>query len=319
MDENEKDKASQRANLIEQRMFEITLSSIKTLKHATAIELHKSQNEMKKRLRKYRDRQREIVRNKRDSHEDPIEEIMARQIKSKAKARRRKKTRPKTCPPALRNADNSPRSKNVSPRSPMGRDRVSSRKSIGLPIRLFGDSSSESEDEDSDANVEIDGSVMIDQQKSKIDLRPKTALDIVRRGVSLQQLANNGRLGPAVRQIRYFDEDELKDRGHFYEHLVQKRIQTEKNKLQNLNGAVAKFCESETIQTMTSNMKANRAFFIRNSNWNDSVNNKLRSQKGVSDPTRGCQMEVKPSTAAGLRNPSRAVLSTFRIPSYIAT
>ncbi|KAH3863362.1 hypothetical protein DPMN_026347 [Dreissena polymorpha] len=84
MDENENDKASQRANLIEQRMFEITLSSIKTLKHATAIELHKSQNEMKKRLRKYRDRQREIVRNKRDSHEDPIEEIIARQMKSKA-------------------------------------------------------------------------------------------------------------------------------------------------------------------------------------------------------------------------------------------
>ena len=67
MEEQDLDRTSQRVNMIEQRMFDLTLASLDTLKHSTAIEIRKSQNIMKKRLRKYRERQREIVQCKPDS------------------------------------------------------------------------------------------------------------------------------------------------------------------------------------------------------------------------------------------------------------
>ncbi|XP_052787911.1 uncharacterized protein LOC128222819 [Mya arenaria] len=326
MDENDVDRSSQRANLIEQRMFEITLSSIETLKHATAIELHKSQNEMKKRLRKYRDRQREIVRNRSDVDTDPIEVLMTRQMKNKAKAKM--KSRPKTCAGQGRTGSVSPRSKSVTPRVPKS---VSSRMSShekGNQLRLFCDSSSENESDDSNSDVELDGSFMIDQQKSKIDLRPKTAIDISRRGVSLEQFVNNGRLGPAVRQVRYFDEDELKDRGSFYRHLVDKRIQEENNKLNNLDDAVAKFCGSETIQTMTKKMQSKRNFFMSNQEWANNVSSKKKSQGG-GDIKGGSQLgrmdgtiqkgSLRPNTSAGFHKPMRSNIKSFKRPSYIAT
>ena len=176
---------------------------------------------MKKRLRKYRDRQREIVQSEPDSNKDPLEEIMRRQMKQRSQLRN---ARPKTSPGKLE------------------RGRVA-------------ESLENREDSDSDSDIQIDPSIMIDHQTSKIDLRPKTAMSIVSKGRSMEKYANDGRLGTPAREIRYFDEDELKDRGSFYMQLVQHKISDEKNKLDNFNSKVAEFCGKETVQTMNKTMQ----------------------------------------------------------------
>lgn len=282
MDELELDKASQRANLIEQRMFEITLSSIDTLKHATAIELRKSQNEMKKRLRKYRDRQREIVRNRPGFDKDPIDDLIARQLQNKAKAKQSARSKRNTSTPA-----GSPRS----PRTPRS-SRVSTREKSTV-ISEF--------DSDSESDFEIDGSFMIDQQRSKIDLRPKTAMDIVRKGTPFESYINYGRLGPPVRQIRYFDDDELKDREHFYKHLVEKRIVKEKTNIDTLDDKVAKFCGNETIQTMMKKIQSKRKMFTRSTAELENMPVVKSDQRQLLNSQDRPRSRRRPNTSVGTR------------------
>ena len=329
MDENEIDKASQRANLIEQRMFEITLQSIDTLKHTTAIELHKSQNEMKKRLRRYRDRQREIVRAKRDFDKDPIEELITRQMLNRAKARQ--KTRPKTCPGGFRHV--TPKATEISSAKVNGTSSTNgtspypttSPKLNGTKCPLLDVSSSEDFDEvdgvDSDDGPELDGSFMIDQQKSKIDLRPKTAMDITRRGVSLDKFAINGRLGSQLKQVRYFDEDELNDRGHFYKHLVDKRITEEKSRLSTLDDKVAAFCGNETVQTMLKKMQNKRKLFTGanvSTNINHSSNLTIQpSANHISRKTSGRTLAIRPSTSIGVRGSNVQRTNSLRKTSFV--
>lgn len=279
MDEAELDKASQRANLIEQRMFEITLSSIDTLKHATAIELRKSQNEMKKRLRKYRDRQREIVRNRPGFDKDPIDELIARQLRNKAKAKQSTRSRRNTSTPA-----HSPRS---------SRSTRASLRTNHIVTPQF--------DSDSESDIEIDGSFMIDQQRSKIDLRPKTAMDIIRKGTPIDAYVNYGRLGPPVRQIRYFDDDELKDREHFYKHLVEKRINKEKNNIDTLDDKVAQFCGSETVQTMMKKIQSKRKVFTRSTAEIENIAKPEQKQSINSNEKQRGRGRRRPNTTVGTR------------------
>ena len=293
MEEHEIDRASQRANMIEQRLFELTLTSLDTLKHSTAIELRKSQNVMKKRLRKYRERQREIVQSKPDSNKDPLEEIMRRQMKQRSQSRN---ARPKTSPGKLE------------------RGRAT-------------ESLEEREDSDSDSDIEIDPSFMIDHQKSKIDLRPKTAMSIVSKGRSMEKYVNNGRLGTPVREIRYFDEDELKDRGSFYMQLVQRRISDEKNKLDNLNSKVAEFCGKETVQTMNKTMQTKRKLFVKNTGWNEkgtktSKAKALRRTNSGLNSRQGRRLSSFDNTvrrSSSIPNGRKLEITSFRKPSYIAT
>ncbi|KAL3873924.1 hypothetical protein ACJMK2_037001 [Sinanodonta woodiana] len=217
MNDTEIDKASMRSNVIEQRMFELTVSTIDTAKHSIAIDMRRSQNLMKKRLKKYRDRQREIMKSKQDAQVNSIESLMSRSFK-KTSCRTSAKPRPKTSPAKLE------------------RDK-------GSNLDKFEDSETESD-------IEIDGSFYIDYQRSKIDLRPKTAVNILQKNVSLDKYVKIGRLGSPNKEIRYLDEDELKDRELFYQHIVQGRIEEEKNTLSMLNDKVAQFCEKDTIQTM---------------------------------------------------------------------
>lgn len=298
MDENETDKASQRANLIEQRMFEITLSSIDTLKHATALEIHKSQNEMKKKLRKYRERQREIVRSRRDFDNDPIEELIARQLRNKAKAR--EKTRPKTSVGTHRLSPQSPRSPHT--------EKVPLR-AKSTPPDFGSDFDSESDD--------IDSTFMIDHQKSKIDLRPKTAMDIVRKGTPFEKYVSWGRLGTAARQTRYFDDDELKDREHFYRHLVEKRIHKEKDNTDSLDNKVAQFCGNETIQTMTKKIQSRRKLFTTSTEWDTNNRSNVKQTERCSDRRQKVKKAIRPKTSLGIRRTDSS--HSFNTPSYIST
>ena len=286
MEDHETDRASQRANMIEQRMFELTLTSLETLKHSTAIEIRKSQNVMKKRLRKYRERQREIVHSRPDSDKDPIEELMRRQMKQRAKSRN--KTRPSTSPGKLQQGRRSP-----------------------------------VKDSDTDSDIEIDPTFMIDHQKSKIDLRPKTAMSIMTKGRSMEKYVNEGRLGTPVRQIRYFDEDELKDRGHFYMQLVQRRITDEKDKLGNLDDKVAEFCGKETIQTMHRKVQAKRRFFHTNTDRQDKKTKTQTRGKTLNNIRRNrklTSLDKSPSRHTIVTgNRTTVELESFRKPSFIAT
>lgn len=302
MDDNDidKDKASQRANLIEQRMYEITLASIETMKHTTAVELHKSQNEMKRRLRKYRDRQREIIRNKPGFDKDPIEQLMARQTRNNSKSKGR--TRPKTIHGIKSPKNRRCKSSSRSPRRSLTSNEISERKSPSSPNAVS---------DDSDSEIEIDQTFMIDQQKSKIDLRPKTAIDTARRGISWDSYVHNGRLGPPIRQVRYFDDDELKEREKIYKYLVDQRIDVEKQKLDTLDEKVAKFCEKETVQTMTKKMLQQRKTFANYVDWGkknrqnvtEVVTKNLSSQGDRHNQTN----RIRPCTSVGARPITRIV------------
>ena len=294
MDEHETDRASQRANMIEQRLFQLSLTSLDTLKHSTAIELRKAQNVMKKRLRKYRERQREIVQSKPESNKDPVEELMRRQMKQRAKSRN---SRPMTSPGKLEETE---------------------RTEIPEAAR----------ESDSESDIEIDPSFMIDHQKSKIDLRPKTAMSIITKGRSMEKYINDGRLGTPVRQTRYFDEDELKDRGHFYMQLVQRRISEEKSKLENLDSKVAEFCGKQTIQTMNKAMQAKRKFFMKNSERQEKGNKSSKTKdtrrtKTTNNPSQCRRLSSFSNTirrSSSLTNGTRQMeLNSFRKPSFIAT
>lgn len=286
MEEHEMDRSSQRANMIEQRMFELTLTSLDTLKHSTAIEIRKAQNVMKKRLRKYRERQREIVQSKPNSNKDPIEELMRRQMKQRAKTR---KERPMTSPGKLQGT------------------------------RQQTDDSDESD-------IEIDPTFMVDHQKSKIDLRPKTAMSIVTKGRTMDKYVNEGRLGTPVKQIRYFDEDELKDRGQFYMQLVQRRITDEKDKLDNLDNKVAEFCGKETIQTMHRKMQAKQNLFkSMNTEWRGKkiVRGRSQPRSKTADRSRNRKLSssVKTQRRGTIVGGSRksVEIESFRKPSFLVT
>ena len=257
MEEQELDRSSQRVNMIEQRMFDLTLASLETLKHSTAIEIRKSQNIMKKRLRKYRERQREIVQSKPDSNKDPIEELMRRQKNQREKKR---KERPMTSPGKLQGT----------------RQHV---------------------DETDESDVEIDPAFMIDHQKSKIDLRPKTAMSIMTKRRTMEKYVNEGRLGTPVREIRYFDEDELKDRGQLYKQIVQRRITDEKNKLDKLDNKVAEFCGKETIQTMYRKIEAEKNLFCRLNDWRRPRRKTAKAKSQTRTKTAEKTRDRKPSSS----------------------
>ncbi|XP_060559562.1 uncharacterized protein LOC132719730 [Ruditapes philippinarum] len=221
MDEADIDRASKRANIIEQRIYEMRINSMNLLKYSAAIELGKSQTQMKKRLRKYRDKQRQIFRGREGYQNDPIDELIVGQYIQ------------------------TPRSK------PSGRSAVSRAVSSGRTSRRKKHTTKDGGCEsDSESDIEADSLFMIDQQRSKIDLRPKTAMEIMRKGTSLESYIHDGRLGSQTRQVKYFDEDELKEREQIYKYLVERRINFEKNIREQLDEKVARFCGNNTVQTM---------------------------------------------------------------------
>ena len=158
--------------------------------------LKKSQNEMKRKLRKFRDRQREIQR-ARSSMEKPPESV-DEFLSSNKTMTGGSQRRPMTCPPASLRA------------------KMSSFLKPKLDLTL-------------DDETAIDPSFFTDQHKSKIDLRPKTAATMRCSLESLRKANPKGRLGPASAQERYFDEDEIADRAAFYLRLTNLRKKTEQD------------------------------------------------------------------------------------------
>ncbi|XP_061194721.1 uncharacterized protein LOC133202861 [Saccostrea echinata] len=190
----------------DEKVLQKELSTIKIEKHNSVADIKRCQKEMKKRLKKIRDRQREIQRS-RTKIEEPQEDAdfgmptVPVSVKSQA--------RPKTGPPSsLRN-------------------KVSNFFKPKLELN--------------DPQVEIDPSLVSDQTKSKIDLRPATARALMEDKSLLDRCRSAGRLGTKASECRYFDPDEINDRNKFYNGLVNNWKRTEKENYNNIEMKVGQF------------------------------------------------------------------------------
>ncbi|OWF38379.1 uncharacterized protein LOC110466330 [Mizuhopecten yessoensis] len=205
------DKSAVRALKVEERILELKVINIDVAKRSVALDLRKSQNEMKKRLRKYRDRQREIskVKNSTEPKNQNIEDFMTNNTQHRAFTR--SAMRPKTSPAVLTSKSSGNRG---------GRQSVSQ-----------------------EEEFEVDPSFFTDQQRSKIDLRPSTARVFNGDKAALRKLTRLGSLGRRDEQVRYFDEDELQDRESFYNQMVEWRKSKEINSFESLDYKVGSFCK----------------------------------------------------------------------------
>ena len=211
------DKSSVRALKAEERLLELKVHSIDVSKKTVVVDLKKSQTEMKRRLRKYRDRQRDLsnaVKPITDNVDQSIEEFMASNIKNKTFTRNSLQ-RPKTCPDTARSRSSF------------------SRASLGTTHTT-----------DNEA-IEIDPSFFTDQQRSKIDLRPSTGKQFRGNKDAVRKFARIQGLGDVNEQVRYFDKDELQDRVTFYEQLLKWRRNKELGKYESLDTKVAEFCDEK--------------------------------------------------------------------------
>ena len=188
----------------DEKVLQKELSTIKIDKHNSAADIKRSQKEIKKRLKRIRDRQREIQRSKTEVKESP-DDLGGPSIPVTV----RTPARPKTGPPSFL------------------RNRVSNFFKPKLELN--------------DPDVEIDPSLVSDQTKSKIDLRPATSRALREDRSLLSRCRSAGRLGTKASECRYFDEDEIMDRNKFYNGLLSTWKQTEKENYNNIEMKVGHF------------------------------------------------------------------------------
>ncbi|XP_059177536.1 uncharacterized protein LOC131956920 [Physella acuta] len=108
-----------------------------------------------------------------------------------------------------------------------------------------------SRDEYTDAILEI--GKMSSRQRSKLDLRPRTAWTLLvgageahkpddQKPVSPVLPVVEGRIGDPKQQVRYFEKDEIEERGTFYNFLVQGRLQREQTRFRHICEKINGFC-----------------------------------------------------------------------------
>lgn len=93
----------------------------------------------------------------------------------------------------------------------------------------------------SEPGSEVDPSLVSDQTKSKIDLRPATARALREDRALLSRCRSVGRLGTKASECRYFDEDEITDRNKFFNNLLSNWKQTEKENYNDIEMKVGHF------------------------------------------------------------------------------
>lgn len=209
----------------DEKVLQKELSTIRIEKHNSVADIKRSQKEMKKRLKRIRDRQREIQRSKtvvEESRDDVDFGMPAVPVSVKSPAR------PKTGPPSF----------------------LKSKVSNFFKPKL----------ELNDPEVEIDPSLLSDQTKSKIDLRPATARALKEDKALLDRCRSTGRLGTKASECRYFDLDEITDRNKFYCGLIKNWKQTEKENCNNIERKVGQFLgQSDEVL----NRRVKRSVFLR--------------------------------------------------------
>ena len=225
MIENEGERKSMRSNLLEKRRLQLELASYDAAKRNVATDMRKAQTDMRRRLQRYKNRLKDISRNRDDSRIISIEQFLERH-------RRKKKT----------NVLSSPRPHS----SPLIR-----RMSKLIPPETLA-----TDCPDDPSNPELFGG----RRKSKVDLRPATACAAASRPKSTDAFPKGGGRGKCGKmggtvggagsaicrhpeaQVRYFVEDELQDRASFYKYILDLRKDFQRQVTQTLKHRVAEFC-----------------------------------------------------------------------------
>ncbi|KAK7479490.1 hypothetical protein BaRGS_00029306 [Batillaria attramentaria] len=254
--DSELKKTSVRANRLEKKRFEMTMSAFESAKRNVAVDMKKSQLDFTRRLKRYKDRQREIMTSRSQEASGNMEEFVLKQLTRRSHMHRA--VRPQTSPMSyFRHRGSAPEENNSSERN-AGSDVVSGDSSsggggetgrssmIGVVDTLHG---TQDDDEDEDF------AKLSHCRRSKIDLRPCTAWSVAsnRHGgkaeagnrsapnMRLLQL-RGGSLGTPARQVRYLDDEEIEERCMFYRFLLDGYRQLEHERLELLNGRVDEFC-----------------------------------------------------------------------------
>ncbi|KAL8608260.1 hypothetical protein ACOMHN_042127 [Nucella lapillus] len=257
MMDSELKKSSIRANKLEKKRFEMMMSAFDTAKRNVAVDMKKSQLDFKRRLKRYKDRQREILVTRSEPSSTSMEEFVLKQLTRRNQSHTHPpqyaSRRPHTCPHPPKGGTSSGTSS--SGESGLGGGHRVSRTAAGgggVVGNLGGSTDLEEEEE-----VE-DFAKLSHCRRSKVDLRPCTAWSAVRTScaradsitstrinpsgsLKLLQL-RGGSLGTPGKQVRYFNDEEIEERGTFYRFLLDGFRHIEHQRLEALNDRVEDFC-----------------------------------------------------------------------------
>ncbi|KAL8622901.1 hypothetical protein ACOMHN_027022 [Nucella lapillus] len=263
-------KTSVRANRLEKKRFEMMLSNFDSAKKNVVMEMKRSQVDINKQLKRYKDRQREILFTRSEtssSNEDMLKQISRPLSQTKSGSLRRQTLTSSSLPSSFQ---------------AIPRDDLTEAGTIDLGTAADGDNTSTSITVITAASGSTLGSVTLlppppqtdndrdlgllhtyhlhHQQKSKADLRPHMACSLTYGSnnaspfgsssvfapsttstIKLLQV-NGGRLGTPTRQVRYLDEEEIEQRCSFHRLLLDTYRSLENQRLERINDLVGEFC-----------------------------------------------------------------------------
>ncbi|XP_067682306.1 uncharacterized protein [Haliotis asinina] len=203
--DNEFEKKSIRENFLERRRCAMQVSTLNAASKVVAADMRKGQNEMRRRLQKYRDRQREISEKRDGPLTITMEEFLERQM------RLHKLKTSITCRPLS---------------SPL----------IQRMSKLINEAELDKEAE------EFNMDAFTDRRRAKIDLRPSTAVTCPSRLSSREQTKRGARISTGQKEVRYYEDEEIRDRTTFYSQLLQLRKKQEHDRFQEISSKVDTFC-----------------------------------------------------------------------------
>ncbi|PVD26529.1 hypothetical protein C0Q70_14206 [Pomacea canaliculata] len=227
--DSELKKTSVRANLLEKKRFEMLMAGFESAKRCVAVDMKKSQLDVKRRLKRYKERQREILATRLRLEAAAEEEPFAA-----------RNTTPDIAQPPHQTSSRSQR-------------------------RLFGQEAQrrpqtmadiyEEGDDDNDEEEEVVVAGLSHCRRSKVDLRPSTAWSAMLGTRSTRSATNGagaaearllqlrtGHLGSPARQVRYLDDEEIEERCAIYRFLLRSYRQKEHEHVEALNMRVRQFC-----------------------------------------------------------------------------
>ncbi|XP_025103834.1 LOW QUALITY PROTEIN: uncharacterized protein LOC112569941 [Pomacea canaliculata] len=236
--DSELKKTSVRANLLEKKRFEMLMAGFESAKRCVAVDMKKSQLDVKRRLKRYKERQREILATRSGNSPSDMEDFVLKQLRKRSPLQQG--TRPQTSPslptrPHLALSDDClARKPNAVPRQ----WRISTKRATMIMM---------------EEEVVVAG--LSHCRRSKVDLRPSTAWSAMLGTRSTRSATNGagaaearllqlrtGHLGSPARQVRYLDDEEIEERCAIYRFLLRSYRQKEHEHVEALNMRVRQFC-----------------------------------------------------------------------------
>lgn len=237
--DSELKKTSVRANLLEKKRFEMLMAGFESAKRCVAVDMKKSQLDVKRRLKRYKERQREILATRSGNSPSDMEDFVLKQLRKRSPLQQG--TRPQTSPS------------------------LPTRPHLALSDDCFGEEAQrrpqtmadiyEEGDDDNDEEEEVVVAGLSHCRRSKVDLRPSTAWSAMLGTRSTRSETNGagaaearllqlrtGHLGSPARQVRYLDDEEIEERCAIYRFLLRSYRQKEHEHVEALNIRVRQFC-----------------------------------------------------------------------------